>query len=316
MDQQPPISPTAAAREPCLNCGATLTGEYCANCGQRGGGRVIALWTLLREFTGDLLNLDSRLWRSLVPLLIRPGFLTTEYLDGRRVRYFPPFRLYLVLSLIFFLLSNSGDEKKFELSIANDGGAQKARQDSEKNKESAQQRLKKMSAEADQQADIDMAIDDLSLDQLLPPKLATRIETNLKHNPQAIADKVVDNLPVAMLLFLPLIALFMRLLYIGSSRYFVEDLLFFTHFHASAFLILSLQHVVTLAVSDIGALESAAEALGIVVTLYVLVYLFLAMRRVYGKRLLKLRYLLLVFAYGIGLITTFVFTAAFAALLS
>ena len=313
MDQQP-SSPITG--EPCLNCGTTLNGEYCGNCGQRGGGRIISLWTLLREFTGDLLNLDSRLWRSLLPLLIRPGFLTTEYLDGRRVRYFPPFRLYLVLSLIFFLLSNSGDSNKFELSVTDSDVPLKTQQDSEINNENAQQMLEKMAAEAEEEAEISMAFDEMSLEKLISPKLAKRIKTNLTRNPGDVADAFLENLPLAMLLFLPLIALFMRLLYVASNRYFVEDLLFFVHFHASAFLILSLEDLLTLAVSRFGALQSAAEILGTAVALYVLVYLFLAMRRVYGKRLLKLRYSLLVLAYVIGLAMILVFTAAFAALLS
>ncbi|MEN0045136.1 MAG: DUF4286 family protein, partial [Pseudomonadota bacterium] len=89
----------------CLNCGATLRGQYCWNCGQRGNTRLISLGELIRDAFGDMFELDSRLWRTLIPLVTKPGHLTAEYLRGRRARFMPPFRMYLVLSFLFFLLS-------------------------------------------------------------------------------------------------------------------------------------------------------------------------------------------------------------------
>ena len=52
-----------------------------------------------------MLELDSRLWRTLIPLAVRPGQLTLDYLEGRRARFMPPFRMYLVLSIVFFLVA-------------------------------------------------------------------------------------------------------------------------------------------------------------------------------------------------------------------
>ena len=89
----------------CLNCGTRLRGQYCGSCGQRSRSRLISIWQLLREAFGDLFELDSRLWRTVLPLLTRPGKLTRDYLEGRRARYMPPFRTYLVLSVVFFLVA-------------------------------------------------------------------------------------------------------------------------------------------------------------------------------------------------------------------
>ena len=89
----------------CLNCGARLTGQYCGECGQRSTSRLISIWELVRDAFGDLFELDSRLWRTIRPLLFKPGLLTRDYLEGRRARYMPPFRMYLVLSLIFFVVA-------------------------------------------------------------------------------------------------------------------------------------------------------------------------------------------------------------------
>ncbi len=91
--------------ESCLNCGTTLGGQYCGHCGQRSRSRLISIWELLQDAFGDLLELDSRLWQTLIPLVTRPGKLTRDYLEGRRARYMPPFRTYLVLSIVFFLVA-------------------------------------------------------------------------------------------------------------------------------------------------------------------------------------------------------------------
>ena len=95
--------------ENCLNCGEVLTGQHCAHCGQPAKVRVLSLWGLTRDVIGDLLDADSRVWRTLWPLAFRPGLLTQEFLRGRRMSYTPPFRMYLVLSLVFFVLASFSD---------------------------------------------------------------------------------------------------------------------------------------------------------------------------------------------------------------
>lgn len=100
-----PAGSHATSLEYCLNCKSTLAGQYCATCGQRARSRLISLWELISDAFGDLFELDSRLWRTLIPLFAKPGVLTRDYLEGRRARFMPPFRTYLVLSIIFFLIA-------------------------------------------------------------------------------------------------------------------------------------------------------------------------------------------------------------------
>jgi hypothetical protein len=99
----------AVSTENCLNCGEVLTGQHCSHCGQHAKVRVLSLWGLIKDVIGDLLDADSRVWRTLVPLAFRPGLLTQEFLRGRRARYTPPFRMYLVLSLVFFVVASLSD---------------------------------------------------------------------------------------------------------------------------------------------------------------------------------------------------------------
>lgn len=107
---KPPADDAAAAtanappRSICANCGAELLGPTCYACGQPVKGMVRHLSNILADFADTVLNIDSRIFRTLSPLLLKPGFLTNEYLAGRRVRYVTPFRLYFFLSVIAFLV--------------------------------------------------------------------------------------------------------------------------------------------------------------------------------------------------------------------
>jgi hypothetical protein len=96
--------PAAPAEMPhCDNCGAGVAGKFCSNCGQRVEPPLHSLRHFLTVAFEDVTHADSRLWRTLAALLFKPGFLTREFLHGRRARYLPPVRLYLVISLVFFV---------------------------------------------------------------------------------------------------------------------------------------------------------------------------------------------------------------------
>src|SRR5690606_30196862 len=90
--------------EPCLNCGDSTPGRFCPTCGQRKAEVLVSVRTLLADVLEDQLVLNRALPRTLSALLFRPGLLTEEYVRGRIVRYIAPFRLYLVSSVLFFLL--------------------------------------------------------------------------------------------------------------------------------------------------------------------------------------------------------------------
>ncbi len=87
----------------CRDCDSEAPGLYCPRCGQETRERRAPFVELLRELF-DHLSLDSKLPRSLCALLLQPGRLTEHYLAGRRTRYVKPLRMYLVLSVAFFLL--------------------------------------------------------------------------------------------------------------------------------------------------------------------------------------------------------------------
>lgn len=103
-----PATPRSARR--CENCGVPLQGEHCHACGQPTQGLVRHFSSVLGDFSDTVFNIDSRVLRTLGPLLTRPGFLSMEYFAGRRVRYVTPMRLFLFLSLLaFFTIQASID---------------------------------------------------------------------------------------------------------------------------------------------------------------------------------------------------------------
>jgi hypothetical protein len=88
----------------CLNCGATVTGKYCSECGQENVEPKESAGHLISHFFNDVTHFDGKFFSTLKQLLFRPGFLSKEYMNGRRARYLNPIRMYLFTSFIFFLV--------------------------------------------------------------------------------------------------------------------------------------------------------------------------------------------------------------------
>jgi ribosomal protein L40E len=88
----------------CLNCGSRLQGRFCHNCGQENLEPKESIGHLLTHFFNDVTQFDGKFFTTLKDLLIKPGFLSREYMSGRRVDYLNPVKMYLFTSAIFFLL--------------------------------------------------------------------------------------------------------------------------------------------------------------------------------------------------------------------
>lgn len=89
----------------CRNCGTSLDGAYCRNCGQKDVDLERPIVQLLKELVYETFELDGRATQTLRMLFLRPGALTSEFLSGHRRQYTPPLRLYLVISVTFFLFA-------------------------------------------------------------------------------------------------------------------------------------------------------------------------------------------------------------------
>ena len=88
----------------CLNCNAALTDRYCQHCGQENVEPKQSLWHLIVHFFNDVTHFDGKLFSTLKYLVLRPGFLSSEYIKGKRMAYLDPIRMYLFISSVFFIV--------------------------------------------------------------------------------------------------------------------------------------------------------------------------------------------------------------------
>jgi hypothetical protein len=240
----------------CANWGAALVGRFCHRCGQEAVERRMPLRRLVAEALGDLFAFDSRLTRTLRPLLLRPGWLTVEWCRGRRAAYVPPLRLYVFVAALFFLAMAATDVALVQVT-ASEGGVPLT----------AEEVRSRRAAEA-----------------AASPAVAGQrrgfedaLTAAWERDPDAFQDTILDRLGRLSLLLAPVSALLVGLLYLGRRRYLVEHLVFTLHLHAFAFLVLSL----VLAAPRQGGLGLAVRLAAIAI---LLVYLLVALRRVYGGR--------------------------------
>jgi Protein of unknown function (DUF3667) len=296
------VQPTPAVATLCANCGAPLAGKFCSECGQRHHEQPVHhFWHFIGEATEDLTHADSRLWRTLSALLFRPGYLTREFLEGRRVRYLPPVRLYLVVSVIFFIIaglhsrlahppvvivSDSGKSFHYQVVPAAPGGAGAPAGKTAgptaapgatgpaalAATPAARQHLCGQAGQLIEQHGGWLAS--------LGPRVTRNCLAAGSQGGMERLDEAVDhNLERAMFLFLPLLAVMMKPLYRKPPRHYVEHLLFFLHSHAFLFVALGLSTLLKMITSSALVLDPVDLA----ITIYVPVYFYLAMRRVYGQ---------------------------------
>jgi hypothetical protein len=320
---------------PCPNCSELLWGQYCANCGQRARARMITFWELLKD-AGDLLaSLDSRIWKTLGLLMFRPGRLTLDYLQGKRARFVPPVRLFIASSIVFFFIASLNARLEFgpddavfigpgagvELEDAEPSerraleGLDQEQDEGEADAEAAQPpRARGASGTAggigfDRDCNVDYSAAPDWLEKVVPPERAVEIcERITADHGRSFARALLSNVPAMMFLFLPLMGVVMKLAYPLSGRYYAEHLLFLVHYH-SFFFLLNIMLIVARWGAELVA--PGALPLGVLtgaVFIYIPVYLFRAMRVVYGQGFwaTSFKYIVLGLAYLTAMLTTFI----------
>jgi hypothetical protein len=241
----------------CANCGDVLAGDYCSRCGQRAVDLHRPISRLLSDVVGDVFNLDTRLIRTLRPLLLTPGAVAKRYIAGRRASYVPPLKSYLIAALIFFGLFTILPSQA-PVSVVLQGSPEEA------------------AAKGQGGGRVSFT---------LPPRIGYYNEwyqaalARAMKEPDRLASQYYANIPRAFFVFLPMFALFLKLLY-RKQGYLVEHLVFSLYYHAFVFLTFSLifaaRHIAP-------ALPTAVNwIIGISLFAWLLAYLPIALRRVYG----------------------------------
>jgi hypothetical protein len=88
----------------CLNCGTMLEGKFCHNCGQENLQVKESFGHMMNHAISDYFHFDHQFFHTMKPLLFKPGFLTNEYMAGRRAQYLHPVKMYIFISVMYFLL--------------------------------------------------------------------------------------------------------------------------------------------------------------------------------------------------------------------
>ena len=277
------------AASDCANCGATTSGHFCHQCGQETVLHPPSAREFMHEFIGHYVALEGKLWKSLALLLFRPGRLTREYINGRRVRYVQPLRMYLTFSLIFFAVLKFsmhdvliGDEKKPPATATQAHGNLKQHETPANNTAAL--------IKEDRPGEIIDGTHSVS-DWLRPRNafLADKVEhfsaLSFDQRKELLENSFYHYTPYAIFFMMPVFALYLKVLYLGSGRRYGEHLLFALHTNGFAFLAMA---VVILVPDSFWGIEFA-------LWLWLTLYLPAAMRRVYGgsRTLTALRWIVL-----------------------
>ncbi|MEL6857729.1 MAG: DUF3667 domain-containing protein [Pseudomonadota bacterium] len=204
--------------QPCRNCGTEVTGRYCPNCGQLAASFHRPIASLVGETVSDTFTLDGRLARTLPVLLFRPGRLTKNYTGGMRARYVPPFRLFLIASLVFYLVLfalvppgqyiNLDDDTRAEITEGlNEGlsGPEMPVSPSETDRERLQDANINVGAPEEVREDIEAQV------------------VRVLDNPEKFSAQVEDWLPRLSILLVPMTILALTFLHIWRRKLYIYD---------------------------------------------------------------------------------------------
>ena len=268
------VDDTKAAPATCANCGNSLAQRYCAQCGQ-DSHVTMTIRHFVDEFVEGMFHFDSTFWRTFLPLLFKPGFLTEQYLSGKRKSYAPPFRSYLVLSLIYFAVGSLVATP--ETRVVNLEGRQMTTQDCP------------LVAE--------------SWLRYLVPNVEESCRRALTDEGHAFSKALNGLLPKVMFVVLPLVALVQYLLNRRKRPLYVENLIFVLHFQSFYFLIGTLGLLLGAGIAAIlgSPNQSVSEGFDFLLYAWSAYFLFVANRRVYRASVLKAGFnvLMLAAAYGV-----------------
>ena len=252
----------------CLNCGAELSGPFCANCGQEDTELRVSLRRLAKDFLAEQLGLESKVPTTLWTLISRPGVLTKEYLAGRRVRSLLPLRLYLSASVIFFLLMALpffGNDLNIRMTAPDRAALDSSRADT-----SAGDTARVVTFGTIDRQKIGSTKPKNGVERFVQQRMKRFDKMSQAEIISYFKTSFVKYMPNAIFLLLPVFALLLYLLYRKTGRFFAEHLIFTLHIHAFAFVAL----IISLFLPSF---------LDIVAPVWILVYLYMALRRVYGE---------------------------------
>jgi hypothetical protein len=148
----------------CLNCHSDLYGRFCHVCGQENLVPQETVWHLVQHFFNDITHFDGKFFSTVKYLLRKPGFLSSEYMIGRRASYLNPIRMYVFTSAIFFIIFFSLKSDNIVKVDTQPGKPDSGENLADLQKEKTRLETKLKAADADDKEDIQHALKNLALE--------------------------------------------------------------------------------------------------------------------------------------------------------
>jgi Protein of unknown function (DUF3667) len=245
----------------CRNCSALAPGKFCPDCGQDTAPHPPSAAEFVHEFIGHYVAFEGKLWKTLGLLFFKPGKLTAEYLAGRKQRYVLPLRLYLTISLIFFIVLGL----VAQIDIKDSAKQEQVKVEMSKSDIALLEFNGKAMAKIDKNGVVSCELPEWVCQRLKPKLEKLRLQPGAEL--ASAAKRFQHDWPYVMFVLMPLFALFFKLVYWRRGMVYGEHLVFAVHTHAAWF-----------AFAFLTFLGDTFVFLALVV---IPVYTLLAMRRVY-----------------------------------
>lgn len=273
--------------EKCANCATLLAAgvNYCPSCGQDVKNKVVPIKELAGDVVRDTLGFESKFFNSIPKLLFRPGYLTNEFVKGKRATYIPAIRMYIFISIVAFLIFSIDSGKKLPDDLITDPTSLEAIVDT-------------LSTDTTSEFDLILSLDGVQVDNMAAFKkkmdevgFEVWLQEEMPDEPimqffmrklfmmyenngwQQVNQNIERNLSVMMFFLIPFFALLMKLLLWRS--YYVVHLIFCFHLVSFFFIEMSIFELL-----DIYVLQD----ISVVGLLLFIVYFYIALAKVYKKR--------------------------------
>lgn len=287
----------------CKNCETQFNGRFCPNCGQSVNEYDKPFSFIFYNFLGDFFAFDIRFFKTFIVLIFRPGFLTKEYFDGRRVRYAPPYRLFIFVSFILFFLlqisTNRGLTKVLDTTLSSNDkivldSVSHTLTDSVFTKIASETGMNKnedipfqISSETfGHTRNLRDALNKLAvfceqnMERETNPKEKAkwREYSRLCRSPEQAMAKILEYMSWAFFILLPVFALILKLFYIRQKQFYMRHLIFSIHLHSFIFII------ITVLVAAHLIFKGNLYLFTLLLILIMPVYFVLALKKFYGQR--------------------------------
>lgn len=323
----------------CLNCGFPFQGQevFCPECGQKNTKNALNFKNFMNEIFKGFTSWDAKFWKTLLPLITKPGKVSKDYIEGKRTKYTNPFRFYLTTSVVFFLLlglTNAIESyqefttgkilnKDLDLGIIKTSTKKEndtILNDSIKNTKIAGKDISEFVyfQQKHPNLPINQALDSLKIPKTFTNKFlynkATTINGFSKDPNRSINELIqqaTSHLSTAVFILLPIFALFLKLLYIRRKHTYtyIEHLVFVFHTQTVFFILLIVSNLLSLFFQNIE--NTIINTLILIFSVYLFIAMKVFYKQEYFKTIVKFLLTIGVYTFLVVLATGVVMVVAF-----